>query len=158
MMWPDKIKMFAGEDSGMSLVELLVVLAIVAFAAATMMSRIRVNPQLSIRTYASEVAAELRAVRASAISRNQSSAFRMDAQKRSFVSDVNTRERHLPSGLDASLLAARAYVRNAADAAIVFFPDGSSTGGALTLKSGSGVAKILIDWLSGRVDVEMSTP
>ena len=142
------------DDSGMSFIEILVVLAIIAFAAATMLPSIRVTRQLGIATYASEIAAELRLVRASAIRNSQSSMFHLDAQNRAIFSDVNTKSRLLPSGIDASLLAARAYVRDATDAAIVFFPDGSSTGGALTLKSDTTAVTILIDWLSGRVDVE----
>ena len=41
---------------------------------------------------------------------------------------------------------------------IRFFPDGSSTGGRVSLVQGDRRSDVLVDWLSGRVSVGDATP
>jgi general secretion pathway protein H len=145
-------------DAGMSLIEMLVVLGILATVVAVAMPRVRISPHTSLSAFTAEVAAELRAVRALAINRNMEAAFQFDVAGRTISSAATKRRREIPRAMGAELEVARGYVREASNAAIVFFADGSSTGGTLILRESGETARIGVDWLSGRIDVVTVSP
>ena len=139
---------------GFTLVELLVVLAIMTMMlviaapyAATAL------PGVSLTRAAHDVAAGLRTARSLAISRNRETAFRLDLAARRFTVDDGRAARTLDGALDITLVTARAAVEDDDVGAIVFYPDGSSTGGRVTLALDERDYHVDVDWLTGRVSI-----
>ena len=60
----------------------------------------------------------------------------------------------MPAGIDLELLTVATELGGGgARGGIRFFPDGSSTGGRVTLSHGSRQYFVDVDWLTGRVSV-----
>jgi len=60
----------------------------------------------------------------------------------------------LPSRLDLSLFTAQSELVRDQTGSIRFFPDGSSTGGRVTLAAGDSKLAVDVDWVTGRVTLE----
>lgn len=141
-------------EAGFSLVEMLVVLAILALVAAvTFPVALRTPPGLEIRAAAADVAATLRFVRAEALSRGEDALFSIDVEKRHFWSDKSGRRIALPKGLAVTLTTALPERIGQDLGRIRFHGDGSSTGGRILLTDGIRTVTIEADWLTGRIDV-----
>ena len=76
----------------------------------------------------------------------------MDVEKRRFEIDGGT-GRDLPEGIGVKLFTARSELLDGDRGRIRFFPDGSSTGGRVTLASGERRYFVDVDWLTGLVRV-----
>jgi len=131
---------------------LAVILLIGIAAAAAAVSVTRGLASARIDAASGELAAALRATRAQAI---------VHGAQRSFVLDVHTatyrgadgREVRLPRGMRLGITSAASDQRGDGSARIRFFPDGSSTGGRITLQSGRRQWHVNVSWLTGAVDV-----
>jgi general secretion pathway protein H len=139
--------------SGFTLIEMIVVLAVLGFTLALIVGRGPMHSRaLTTRAAASELAGALREARARAISQNQSVAFTLDIKHKDFrVGDAPMRM--LPPELALSLLTTTGEVRNEAEGDIRFDPDGSSTGGRIVLVDNNKKIQVGVDWLTGRVSV-----
>jgi general secretion pathway protein H len=99
-----------------------------------------------------DIAAGLRMARAEAVNTRRDTSLMLDLEKRSFsVGDGQARQ--LPEALELKLVTAQSEVVNEKQAAIRFFPDGSSTGGRVTVASGQRKYEVDVDWLTGRVTI-----
>ncbi|NCF80888.1 MAG: hypothetical protein GWP74_04680, partial [Proteobacteria bacterium] len=76
-----------------------------------------------------------------------------DVAKREFRLPGEQRVRKLPERVDIVLFSARSERLSAERGAIRFFPDGSSTGGRITLSTDTLRYLVNVDWLTGRVKV-----
>ena len=137
---------------GFTLLELLVVLAIAAGIAALVM------PQLSnaiaffeLKSGARQLASALQAARGRAIARDGEVAVIVDVQKRMYRTTGASEVRPMSPDLTLTLETAGSDVLNDQVGAIRFFPDGSSTGGRLTLAAGGRKYVVSVNWLTGRV-------
>jgi general secretion pathway protein H len=140
-------------ESGFTLIELLVVLAILSLVVAlgTPVFR-RALPGLELKTGAESVAAALRDARALAIGRNVEVELVVNLDDRS-LRVTGEPPLRLASDIGISLLTAREEVLAARIGAIRFYPDGTSTGGGITLALGNRIYRVVVDWLTGRVAV-----
>ena len=59
----------------------------------------------------------------------------------------------LPRELELKLYTAQQEVASERKGAIRFYPDGSSTGGRITVASGERKFLVDVDWLTGRVTI-----
>jgi general secretion pathway protein H len=141
------------DSGGFTLLELLVVLAILGLTLVLATPMIgRVMPGLELRTQAHDVATALREARARAIGRNEVVTIVVDRERRTLEADGKPLVR-LNRAMDMSVL--RTMPRAlAADDVMRFFPDGTSTGGRLTLALGAGQEHVVVDWLTGAVSLE----
>jgi general secretion pathway protein H len=98
----------------------------------------------------SELAAALRVTRSAAITRNAQMALFIDVDRRTFGSSVVSERSFAPS-IDAKLTFASAMQSAASNGGFQFVPDGSSTGGDVTLSSRGKQTKLCVDWLTGTV-------
>jgi general secretion pathway protein H len=139
--------------SGFTLIELLVSLAIIGLAL-TLIAGYKPpwSRGLGLQATAGELAAGLRLARSEAILSNRSVAFDLDLIGHRYRVGTGT-PRHLPADLSLELLTISGEVLNGREGDIRFNPDGSSTGGRISLADGRRRIGVGVDWLTGRVTV-----
>lgn len=138
---------------GFTLLELLIALAIAALLFVFVMpagSRQRDHAELA--NAARAVAAGLRMTRLQAINAGSTAAFAVDVDRALYQPAGAAREA-MPRGVQIALVTQRREMGGSAVGDIRFFPDGSSTGGAVTLSRGSDRFEVLVNWLTGGVSV-----
>jgi general secretion pathway protein H len=137
--------------AGFTLIEMLVVLSILALVASLSMPLLsRGSEGVRLDTAASELSSALRATRAAAVSANHPVALMVDVERRTFGSSAVPR-RSFASDIEAKLTYASVIRSAASQGGFQFFPDGSSTGGDITLSLRGRQEKLCIDWLTGIV-------
>jgi general secretion pathway protein H len=149
--------MAAGRNQrGFTLLELLVVLAIIGFVVALVPGFVlRSQPQLDIEVAARAIADGMRRARSEAVLRNRPQAFALDVEARMFRAGDDTPVR-IDHGVALSFRTARAQLLSEGVGQIRFFPDGSSTGGLIRLVQGDARADVRSDWLTGLVTVDVA--
>lgn len=140
---------------GFTLLELLMVLVIAAsgYALVVRLAGSGVSGA-ELKSAARAVAAGLRDARGTAIATQESAALTIDLERRSFEVSGGRRARALPPRLDLKLYTAQSEIVDEKHGAIRFYPDGSSTGGRVTLASGERKLLVDVDWLTGRVSIK----
>jgi general secretion pathway protein H len=138
---------------GFSLIELLVVLAVMGFALVLIVGyKAPWSRSLGLDGTAAELASGLRLARSQAIADNRPVAFALDLSAHRYRAGGEP-PRQLPAALAITLLTVNGEQRSAALGDISFNPDGSSTGGRITLADGTRRVAVGVDWLTGRVTV-----
>ena len=139
---------------GFTLIELLVVLVIMLgiFALVPPIFSHGVSGT-ELKAAARKVAAGLRKVHAQAITKKQEAALTMDVDARRFELTGDKKVYQLPEKIDVTLYTAQSEITQDKNGAIRFFPDGSSTGGRVTLAAGERKYLVDVDWLTGRVGI-----
>jgi general secretion pathway protein H len=138
---------------GFTLLELLAVLVILALVAAFVVPSLGRGTGTELKAATRTLAAALRQVRSDAVNRNRPAVLSLDVDKREFRLPGEARIHKLPEGVDLKLFTARSELESEQRGAIRFFPDGSSTGGRITLANDAGRYLVDVDWLTGRVRV-----
>jgi general secretion pathway protein H len=139
--------------SGFTLIEMFVVLAILGFALALVIGyRSPVGRGLDLRGSAANLAAGLRMARSEAILNNRTVSFDLDLAGHRFRAGSGP-VRELPASLAIELLTIGGERRNGHSGAIRFNPDGSSTGGRISIDDGGHTMLVGVDWLTGRVSI-----
>jgi general secretion pathway protein H len=138
---------------GFTLIELVVVLAILGFALVLVTGyRAPWSRTLGLRGTAQELASALRLARSEAIAGNGPVAFGIDVADHRYRIGAAP-PRRLPAEFDIALLTIGGERRGASAGDIRFNPDGSSTGGGVGLAAGPEHVFILVDWLTGGVRI-----
>jgi general secretion pathway protein H len=136
-------------EAGFSLLEMLVVVAIVAFIASIALPLIgQPSDSVRLQNTASELVGALRATRAAAILRNSETVLTIDIDRRTFTSPVIP-SRALSADVSTQLKFASIGRGEHSRGNFRFFSDGSSTGGHITLGLRGHEARICVDWLTG---------
>jgi general secretion pathway protein H len=139
-------------DAGFTLIELVVVIAVIGLALALVSIRSTpVGAATHARAAAQEISSALRAARGEAVATNQRVAFTIDVNHRSY-SWGGRSPQGLPGDIGIALLTTQDQA-NGAVAQIRFYPDGSSTGGRVTIDGAGAVWWVGVDWISGRVSI-----
>ena len=142
-------KTFVGGRAGYSVLEMLVVLAIIGAAVAIAQPSFHGVPeQVQLRTAAQGVLSALKSTRAAAIARNRDMALVFDLDRREYFSAAIPTTA-LPATIRLELKVANLSAETSVRPTIWFFPDGSSTGGDLMLKAHERSSHICINWLTG---------
>lgn len=135
--------------------EVLVTLAVIGMVlAAVPLVAGGSRPGAEVRAAAIELASALRQTRGAAIVGFHNEAFILDTERGVYIAGSNQIEAVLPEGLELSLYTARSELEDESTGRIRFFPDGSATGGRITLASGGHSYVVSVDWLTGAVEVE----
>lgn len=141
-------------ESGFTLLELIVVLVLAVLLLALVPPLISsAMPGAEINGAARKIAAGLRYTRSRAVATQQEQALVVDLEQRSFTVPGRKQAVNLPSSLHIKLLTTRADLQNERLGGIRFFPDGSSTGGRVTLKGDGSEYVIDVQWLTGKVTI-----
>lgn len=139
--------------SAFTLLELIVVLAVLSLVAAVVIPSLSSGSRAELRATAGKLAAGLRQNRNRAITRSQATVFQLDVGERKYAVGENGPLRSLPDGMELSLYTARSEVLNERSGVIRFFPDGSSTGGRISVSSAGRAYLVDVDWLTGKVRI-----
>jgi general secretion pathway protein H len=140
-------------QDGFTLIEVVVALAVMGFVLVLIVGyRAPWSGGLGLEGTAAELASGLRLARSQAIASNRPVTFALDlADHRYRVGSEPPRS--LPAKLSIALLTVNGEKRTATIGDIHFNPDGSSTGGRITLADGSRRVAVGVDWLTGRVTI-----
>jgi prepilin-type N-terminal cleavage/methylation domain-containing protein len=154
-------------DAGFSLLELMMVLAILAGVVALSFPRIglgRLPPRSAVQSMALQVATDLRATRAEAMRTNSEQTFTLALGQRATWSQAQPTPRHFVEGIDVDVTGpdlAWSGLERSSDRAVQvrFQPTGAATGGEIIVRDSRQaaphhVARISIDWLTGVARIE----
>ena len=142
---------------GFTLLELIVVLAI---AAVILVIALPVGGKRSGRELeraARDVAASLRVARERAILANAGAALTVDLEHGSYHADGAGRPTAFPPGTDVRLFTTADEEESRRIGHIRFYPDGSASGGGVLLSRDGEHRAVLVDWLTGAVEVHNDT-
>lgn len=141
-------------DSGYTLVELLVVLAVMALLVAAAPALINtMRPGVEAKAAARTLANDLRGVRAAAIVANSETWVVLDAENKRYEIEPSGVMRKLPRAVSLELRGPRGE-ESGKHIELRFFPDGSSTGGSIRIVSGNRQHWIVDHWLTGRITID----
>lgn len=140
-------------NDGFTLLELLVVMVLmIAIAGLVVPQFSKSVSRFQLQKSTRQTAAVLNETRNKAISEARETIFLLDAEKRIYTSTASDRPYAWPDGIEIGIESANAVASNSIDE-IVFYPDGSTTGGRLTVSTAEHSYQIVVDWLTGHVNV-----
>lgn len=139
---------------GFTLIELLMTIVIAAaITAISATAYSRLSSSAALKSTAQDILVTLRRARISAMATSEEVAFALDNQKRIYWVTGSKRQRAVDSSLNMEVFSARALNVNKNISQIRFAPDGSSTGGEIKISNGKKVYSIVVEWLSGKVEL-----
>jgi general secretion pathway protein H len=140
---------------GFTLLELMVVLVIGALAYTIVLGVPFRGPSTAdMKAAARTLASGLRQAQTTAMATRRDATLTLDLDAREFQVSGTEGTRTLPSQLELKLYTAQTEAVSERKGSIRFYPDGSSTGGRITLLSGERQYLVDVDWLTGRVSIE----
>ena len=123
---------------------------VVRLTASTVVLPFATRPSDGFRLAAAarDLSAALRITRSAAIARHREMVLDIDVARRTFGSPA-VRERSIAADIAIALTFAGVEQAARTRGGFRFFPDGSSTGGDVTLRLADRTAAICVDWLTG---------
>jgi general secretion pathway protein H len=141
-------------DAGFSIIELIAAVGIIALATSIVAPRLSSSRQaMALRASAIALAASLKDTRAAARTSNQERILVIDTATRQYGSFGATKPKTIPVSIAVSYEAQSEVFPSASRGGFQFRPDGSATGGRISLRSGSQTAIVAVDWLTGAVTI-----
>ena len=141
-------------DRGFTILELLVVLVIGAIAYSLVLGvPFRGASIADLKAASRTVASGLRQAQSTAMATRRDALLTIDLEAREFQVTGTEATRNLPRDLEISLYTAQQDVTSEKKGSIRFYPDGSSTGGRITLAVKERKYLVDVDWLTGRVSI-----
>jgi len=141
-------------QAGFTLLEVLIVLVIgVLLVALTPPLLSGMSGATELHGAARQLAAGLRNARNQAVTGQQEAILLLDLAGRRFAVSGDSREVALPNSVALHLYTAQSELLDGEKGSIRFFPDGSSTGGAITVSGPKRAYRVNVDWLTGGIAI-----
>ncbi len=141
--------------AGFTLLEIIIVLAIGAAIYALLLGvPLRGASAADLKAAARSLASGLRQAQITAMATRRDASVTLDLESREFLVAGDKQPHKLPDDVDLKLYTAESEVTSQRTGGIRFYPDGSSTGGRITVSSGKRQYLVDVDWLTGRVSIE----
>ncbi len=100
-----------------------------------------------------EIASSLRYLRGHAVSKNVETEFNVDVETNVYQITGRSKVYSVPESITMRLTTADSEVTGEKSGIIRFFPDGSSSGGRVTLEAGNRKRLVDVNWLTGSVEI-----
>ena len=140
---------------GFTLIELLLVIVIIAMAVAVAAPNIGSgNQTATLNGAAREIASALRFARGHALTHRKESVLLLNLENNTYQLTDRKKTYKIAKDIAVTLDAAQSQVIDENQGGIRFFPDGSSTGGRITLEIGENKRQLDVNWLTGQVEIE----
>lgn len=140
---------------GFTLLELVVVLFVVVLGFSVIGLNLSSGSDTTeIKAAARDIVSALRYARGQALMTHKETTVAIDLEGNSYSVSGRDKLYQIPKGIDVTVVTAQTELTGEGLANIRFFPDGSSTGGRVTLEKGQTVWKIDINWLTGQIEPE----
>jgi len=148
-----KAKPFVAQR-GFSLLELIAVIVLIAIAVTV--ASISISSSLTsvkIQAASRDLVAALRYTRGQAVVKREQKTLDIDLEAMSYT--VPGKEPvKFPDKIEVKLLTAQSELIHEKAGRIRFYPDGSSTGGHVSIIAGTREWRVNVGWLTGEVDLE----
>ena len=140
---------------GFTILEVIVVLVIGAIAYSLILGvPMRGASVYDLKSSARTLASGLRQAQTTAMATWRDTVLTLDMEAKEFVVPGVADAKRLPQAVDLKLYNAQSEVASEKRGSIRFYPDGSSTGGRITVSAGERKYLVDVDWLTGRVTIE----
>ena len=140
--------------SGFTLVEVLVVLGILTLLLAIIPPLLpNVITSTKIKTATRDIAASLKIARSQAINQQKETRLTLNVRDKLIHLGELHKQLELPEGTELLLVSARAEQQSTDEGSILFYPDGSSTGGRIEVAYAQDKFMIDVNWLTGKVNI-----
>lgn len=141
-------------SQGFTLIELIVVLVIVVLGfAAIGISMSSGHDTAEIKTAAHDIVSALRFARGEALMNHEATTVDFDLDNNSYTVSHRERVYEIPKAVSLTVITAQSELTGQGQGSIRFFPDGSSTGGRVTLERETAKWQIDINWLTGAAEL-----
>jgi general secretion pathway protein H len=140
-------------QKGFTLIEMILVLVIAMLLLGAVGPRIASGiGSIKFRAAAQEIASALRYTRAKAVAEEREAALTVYLSEHAY--EVDGGERYsIPEDVDISVYTTAEQIFDNDRGDIVFYPDGSASGGRITLEYRGQKRLIYINWLTGLVEI-----
>jgi general secretion pathway protein H len=146
---------WARSNGGFTLIELMLVLFIVILGfAAIGISISSGNDATEHKAVARDLVSALRFAKGQALMFHKEATVAIDLNENSYTVSDRDKIYDIPENIDLTVVTAQEEMAGEGLANIRFFPDGSSTGGRITLERETDKWQIDINWLTGQVELE----
>lgn len=143
------------QHKGFTLIELLLVIVIIAMAVAVAAPNIGSgNQTASLNAAAREISSALRFARGHALTHRKESVLLMNLEDNSYQLTDRKKQYKFANDIAVTLDVAKSQIIDKNHGGIRFFPDGSSTGGRITLELGESKRQLDVNWLTGQVEID----
>lgn len=144
---------------GFTLMEMLLVISIIGIVLAVAPPLLSAAmPGVQLKSSTRSMVAALRRTRSIAIASGKSAILEMNLETLQAKVTGDNNVIQIPEAIEVSMVTADQEVTDDKHGQIRFFPDGTSTGGRVTLRNGDNGYAVDVDWLTGRIDVVPPSP
>ncbi len=144
--------MQAYRKNGFTLLEMLVVITIIALMTTIVGLNMRGKQGADLDSVGRTLVADLRYVRSKALVGSADSALTFDVASRKYFSRDATIDRSLPQEISIAVTVDERDI-GGTKGRIVFYPDGSSSGGKIRLIKNGRQLEVVTTWLNGYVSI-----
>jgi len=142
------------KSAGFTLLEIIIVLVIATVIYAILLGvPLRGGKSADLKYAARTLASGLRQAQTTAMATRRDATLTLDLEQKEYQVLGEKEPHKLPDDIDLKLYTAQSEVASEKRGAIRFYPDGSSTGGRITVSSGERRFLVDVDWLRGRVSI-----
>jgi general secretion pathway protein H len=144
------------KQAGFTLVELLVVLVIMVLGASLMGPNISSgNDRAKLTAASRDLTSALRYARGQALMSQQEVTVTLDLAKNQYhIDSLHQKNYKIAKSIEINLRTAQVDIESDKKGRLRFFPDGSSSGGQITLTQGNATLEVRINWLTGTITID----
>jgi len=143
------------QAQGFTLIELTIVLLIVVLGFSVIGTNIASgNKSAQLKALSRDLASALRYARGQALISHKEVAVAINLAENSYQLTNRDKTFHFSDEIDLTLVIAQDEFEGEEIGHLRFYPDGSSSGGRITLEWGNLSSKIDVNWLSGAIVID----
>jgi general secretion pathway protein H len=142
------------KQRGFTLIELIVVLVIVILGfSAIGISISSGNDATETKAAARDIVSALRYARGEALIAHEEITLSFNLEDNSYTLSHRDKVYDIPKAIAVTIVTAQSELTGQGQGSIRFFPDGSATGGRITLERNAIKWQIDINWLTGQIEL-----